>query len=969
MRSNSVVVEYRVRSLHELIAVLYVTGMSCKCVYEPKLGDGQVDRSSVPVNTHRVQVYRQVTALDQLVLGDRLRQGFNSTQQRHNSGDKMRQTYVLGEIVIGTKTQTGDSIEFAVPCRKENYGYGFGVASQFTAEFETALDFILQGDVHDGEVRQPIPKGFHSLLPVAESSHLIAVAFEGRYVVLPDGRFVFDNRNVLRHGCHNLPHCVGVLPLLRPRNARARLFNRDRAHISGGQTMHAGGLTGRQGQEPEDCREVWRRQPYPNRYPDLGCRLNRARLVILRLREIRWDWLALSLALFCLELPPAGAQIPVACGGDSPQSVCAGSFLVKGSGGGYTEAPRIETAVDVSVSGVAARVSLRQRFGNESAEWIEGIYAFPLPDDAAVDRLTIRVGERLVVGQIRERGEAKKVYRQAKVSGQRAGLVEQERPNLFTTSVANIGPGETLEVEIGYLQTLRFDNGQFSLRLPMTVTPRFIPGGELKPAGSPVDTGFGWARATDQVSDGPRITPAMLPTPGNSGHQVSIRVHIDAGFPLAYVVSPYYPVEVEERGRDYEVTLATGTALMDRDFELVWQPVIGGDSGVAVFSEHVDGENYAMLMFMPPQEDSHVVIPPRELILVIDTSGSMHGESLRQAREALRMALSRLRPIDLFNVIQFNSMTHSVFDESRPASISSVNRARAYVASLNSNGGTNMAPALTRALSAPESSQHLRQVIFVTDGAVGNEGALFGLIHRELGKARLFTIGIGSAPNSFFMSRAAEFGRGTFTFIGQANEVALKMDELFARLESPVLTDIDIAWPGNVGAEVWPEAAPDLYAGQPLVVTARVPAMTGIVTVSGKSGSGHWVRQPALNRGTRHKGVAALWARNKIRSLMNSRSSGDDAAEIRKIVTATALRFGLVSRYTSLVAVDRTPVRPAGARVGSVAVPSLMPLGMRDSFLAGYPKTATRATLNFLIGLVLLAVGMALGSANRLRTA
>ncbi len=332
------------------------------------------------------------------------------------------------------------------------------------------------------------------------------------------------------------------------------------------------------------------------------------------------------------------------------------------------------------------------------------------------------------------------------------------------------------------------------------------------------------------------------------------------------------------------------------------------------------------------------------------------------------MALSRLRPVDLFNVIQFNSTTHSVFDTSMSAGIASVNQARAYIAGLKSNGGTNMALALTRALTAPESPQHLRQVIFVTDGGVGNEEALFGLIHRELGEARLFTVGIGSAPNAYFMSRAAEFGRGTFTYIGQASDVALKMDELFARLESPVLTDIDIVWPGHTGAETWPKVAPDLYAGQPLVVTARVPALTGTLTVSGKSGNGHWVRQPALHSGTKHEGVAALWARNKIRSLMNSRSSGGDPEEIRKTVTATALKFGLVSRYTSLVAVDRTPVRPAGMGVSSAAVPSLMPAGMRDSLLAGYPKTATRATLNFLIGLLLLAAGLALVLANRLRT-
>lgn len=725
--------------------------------------------------------------------------------------------------------------------------------------------------------------------------------------------------------------------------------------------MYVASSARRGDREPGGRKRLPQGRAFPARYPDLGCRLNRARLVFLRLKEVHWDWLSLCLMFAVATFSTPLAHATPDCDVSRPDQVCAGSFLVRGSAGSFSSAPRLNTRVEVSISGIAARVSLHQTFKNDSADWIEGIYVFPLPDNAAVDRLKLRVGTRVVVGEIHERKEAKKVYEQAKASGRRAGLVEQERANLFTMSVANIAPGEIIEVEIGYLETLKYDNRQFSFRFPMTVTPRYVPGAALTRANDDTLKGFGWSRATDQVADAPRITPYMKLANESSGYRASIDVHIDAGFLLAYIVSPYHPVDVNEVGRLYELSLSEGRVPMDRDFELVWQPVTGPDSDVAIFSETNGDNSYVMLMFMPPQGGGPLPIPPRELVLVIDTSGSMHGESLRQAKSALQMALSRLRPEDQFNVIQFNSKTHSLFAHTVTADEPALVRAAAYVDGLSSNGGTEMMPALKAALSGPEmSGSHLKQVIFITDGAVGNEEALFRLIHDGLGSARLFTVGIGAAPNAFFMSRAAEFGRGTYTFIGDAGEVSLKMDQLFTRLESPVLTDIDIHWPQNLNAETWPKIPPDLYAGQPLVVTTRVRSVAGSILISGANGNGHWLRQPNLDPGQTHPGVSALWARNKIRSLMSSRVNGGDPEKIRAEVTAVALEHHLVSRYTSLVAVDKAPARPAGSSLGTGAVPSLMPAVMRDSLFAGYPRGATSAAFRFLLGamLILFAAGV-----------
>jgi Ca-activated chloride channel family protein len=402
--------------------------------------------------------------------------------------------------------------------------------------------------------------------------------------------------------------------------------------------------------------------------------------------------------------------------------------------------------------------------------------------------------------------------------------------------------------------------------------------------------------------------------------------------------------------------LAAGEVPADRDFELVWTPEVGHVPKAALFSEKVAGQFYHLLMVLPPQQGVAGGQPmAREVIYVIDTSGSMSGTSIKQAKRSLLMALKRLRPRDRFNIIQFNSSTDLLFRQARAANQNNLRRARRFVRSLDADGGTEMAPALNAALQGQGENQFVRQVIFLTDGSVGNETALFDLIKQHLGQSRLFTIGIGSAPNSYFMRKAAHYGRGSFTYIGDVREVNEKMAALFSKLESPVMTDLDVQFSGGVQAEAWPRRVPDLYYGEPIILVAKASGGKEKVTIKGMRALAPWQATLDLDQGHRGEGIGVLWARSKIAALMESLHDGADQAEVRKAVINVALNHHLVSRYTSLVAVDVTPTRPQSAALDSHALPVNLPQGQNYQKIFGQlPQTATPAARHLIIGFVLL---------------
>ncbi len=626
----------------------------------------------------------------------------------------------------------------------------------------------------------------------------------------------------------------------------------------------------------------------------------------------------------------------------------------------------LDTDVSITVNGLVARVSVMQHFRNTGSEWVEGTYVFPLPDTAAVDRMRLYIGDRFIEGEVREKEAAKQAYERAKQAGKKASLVEQQRANLFTTAVANIAPGETVIVEIEYLEEVRYDAGSFSLRFPLTITPRYAPG-----------TGHEQAPAAAQMmgvahTDAGVVAPPMALA--SASHRVSLTATINAGLPLALVTSRYHPVHVGEAGGRYAVTLAGGRAPMDRDFELVWRAAPASVPQALAFSEVVDGAPHFLLLFVPPEAGTAPPPIPREVIFVIDTSGSMHGQSLAQAKAALTMALSRLSPADRFNVIEFNHRARAVFPTSVAAGPVNRDVAKIFVESLVSNGGTEMYPALELALAMQDSGMAFRQLVFITDGAVSNEDQLFRLIDTRRGDTRLFTVGIGSAPNSWFMRKAAETGRGTFTMIGSLDEVGEKMAALFEKLERPQLTDIEIYWPGGAVVDSYPATVPDLYSGEPVAVRTRFEGGVrpgDAVRVVGNSLAGSWSADIALDTRYQGAGVAALWARARIGELMDARRRGGDADLLRAEVVATALEHHLVSPFTSLVAVDKTPVNLTGLAAKEEKIAALLPKGQSATAIFGLPGTATDAALLIRSGFLLLAAAAALalltGAPRRLR--
>jgi len=649
------------------------------------------------------------------------------------------------------------------------------------------------------------------------------------------------------------------------------------------------------------------------------------------------------LAATCLTAPAFAQDGTVSKG-----EVSSGSLLLQSAQPGrYVEAPLVAADVKMDIAGPVIRTRLTQRFTNPTDKWVEGVYAFPLPEDAAVDTLKIVIGDRFIEGDIKERQEARVIYEQAAANGQRAGLVEEERPNLFTTSLANIGPGETVAIQIEYQDKARLDNGVWSTRFPLVIAPRYSP----KPSfGLTADRNGRTLSVNDPVPDRDRITPPVLhPAHEPSGVEglrlpVSFDISLEAGVPIADISSQTHGLLVKQQDKDtVHVSLKDGEVPADRDFVLSWKPEPAKAPTASLFREERNGEEYLLAVVNPPAMKVEGQRRDRETIFVIDNSGSMAGESMDQAKQGLLLALDRLKPGDEFNVIRFDDTMDMLFPAAVAANEQNLARAKRFVANLEANGGTEMLPALRAALIDRDrnDASEVRQVVFITDGAIGNEDELFRAIHDGLGRSRLFTVGIGSAPNAYFMTRAARQGRGTFTYMDDVTKVAEQSAKLFAALENPVMTDLEVKLPSGM-ADAYPSPLPDLYSGEPVTVVMRAKDLKGDLTISGKLNGSTWSRTFSLAEAAPSKGVAQLWGRAKIAGFEESRYSGMSLDEVDKGVLKTALDFHLVSRLTSLVAVDKTPARPVGEKLDSRQIATMLPKGW--DFMAVFgPEAEARA--------------------------
>jgi Ca-activated chloride channel family protein len=568
-------------------------------------------------------------------------------------------------------------------------------------------------------------------------------------------------------------------------------------------------------------------------------------------------------------------------------------------------------------------------------------------------------------------------------------------------------------VQIEYQEPVQQSGNEFSLRVPMVVGPRYNPAPVVQSVDFRSDGGGWGATKSDPVPDRDRVSPPVLdPALNAPANPTSITVHLQAGFPLGEVKSHHHAIKTESPDNNTRIIkLAEGPVPADRDFELTWKPAAEKAPSVGLFREHVGNADYLLAFVTPPSvEQAQQKQLPCEVIFVIDNSGSMGGTSIAQAKASLIYALGRLQPNDRFNVIRFDHTMDVLFSASVPADAGHLARATAFVSALEANGGTEMVPAMRAALTddGGDDANNVRQVVFLTDGAIGNEQQLFETITAMRGRSRVFMVGIGSAPNTYLMTRAAELGRGAFTHIGSVEQVEERMRGLFAKLENPAVTGLTAKF-SEASADITPAAIPNLYRDEPLVLAAKLDKLAGSVEIKGRIGDRPWVVTLPLANAAEGKGLSKLWARRKISDAEVARTTRQATPEdADKTILALALEHQLVTRLTSLVAVDKTPSRPEGEPLKLSELPINLPAGWDFAKVFGehpqvpvapkerradagdgkvqvatlkrplpvavampdtikLPKTATDSELKMIAGSILLALSLVLFAFNRRR--
>jgi Ca-activated chloride channel family protein len=583
--------------------------------------------------------------------------------------------------------------------------------------------------------------------------------------------------------------------------------------------------------------------------------------------------------------------------------ITAGTLLASGKRGkALGTCPLKKTSVRTDISGFVARVSVVQEFQNDFSEPIEAVYTFPLSQNSAVDNMTMTIGQRVIRGKIMKRVEARRVYEQAKDEGKTASLLDQERANIFTQSVANIRPGEKIIIEISYVETLKYDDGQYEFVFPMVVGRRYIP--------SSVDP-----------ADAQRITTGAIRPPGND---ISIEVNLDAGVPIEAVRSISHEIEtVNLAPGSAKITLKDAEAIPNKDFILRYD-VTGKRIEDAVLAHRDEQGGFFTLMLQPPDQFVTDDRTPKEIVFVLDTSGSMGGFPIEKAKEAMNLSLGGLYPDDTFNLITFAGDTSVLFEAPVYATQANLERARAFLDSRQGGGGTEMMKAIRAALDPSDALDHLRIVCFMTDGYVGNENEIIAEI-RKHPKARIFSFGIGDSVNRFLLDKMAQNGNGEVEYVTLTDNGSAAAKKFYERVRTPLLTDISVDWGGLEVADVYPQKIPDLFSAKPVVIQGRyLKPGAGSIRLRGRVAGQEYSREIAVNlpeAEAAHDVLAPLWARRRIddlldRSLVFNAEVGEEQYSLKKqsidTITGLALEYRLMTQFTSFVAVEGRAAATSG---------------------------------------------------------
>ncbi|MGB8688202.1 MAG: VIT domain-containing protein [Microcoleus sp.] len=628
----------------------------------------------------------------------------------------------------------------------------------------------------------------------------------------------------------------------------------------------------------------------------------------------------------------------------SPQSPCpvGGLFVGTQNKGPEQVFPLKQTQVKAKIAGNISRVEVVQKFENPFSEPLEAVYVFPLPDEAAVDDMEIKIGSRTIKADIKRRDEALEIYEKARQQGRTAGLLEQERDNIFTQSLANIKPGEKIEVTIRYTESLKFAGGDYEFVFPMVVGPRYI-GRNSIPPNAPLP------REGDS-SDADRINPPVMPPGTRSGHDIAVSVEIDSGIPIRDVRSTSHQIVTDRSGKIVSVKLANSDTIPNKDLILRYR-VAGENTQATVLTQADNRGGHFAAYLIPALNYKSNEIVPKDVVFLMDTSGSQQGEPLAKSQELMRRFIQGLNPNDTFTIIDFANTAKAL--STAPLANTASNRQRAinYIDNLQANGGTELLNGIRTVMDfpAPETGR-LRSIVLITDGYIGGENEVLAFVQRSLKPGnRLYCFGVGGSVNRFLIDRLAQVGRGTSQVIRQDEPSAEAAEKFFRQINNPVLTELQISWEGmGEKPDIYPIAPPDLFASQPLVVFGRKGDRTsGKLRIRGTQAGGKTyeqilpvnfapsvsVRQRESNPATvantdfGNEAIAQLWARSRIKDLMNQMFGGETKSVVES-VTNTALTYRLLSEYTAFVAVsEEVRVEPDGSR-RRVQVPVELPQGV-----------------------------------------
>ena len=606
--------------------------------------------------------------------------------------------------------------------------------------------------------------------------------------------------------------------------------------------------------------------------------------------------------------------------------------VVDSQGNPKATCPLKHTDVKVEISGFISRVVVTQNFENPFKEKIEAVYTFPLSQNAAVDDMTMIVGERTIRGKIMRRDEARQVYEAAKSNGQVASLLDQERPNIFTQSVANIMPGEQIKITISYVETLQYVKGAYEFVFPMVVGPRYIPGNAISSR-----RGNSFAPNTDRVPDASRITPSGPPPGMRSGHDISIDVTLDAGLPIDSVDSRTHLFNLERPdAHSAHVKLKEGSTIPNKDFILRYD-VAGKTIQDALLTHRSEKGGFFTMILQPPERVTAEDVAPKELVFVLDTSGSMEGFPIEKAKETMRLALDSLRPFDTFNLITFAGDTSILFPEPVAATPENLRKAQAFLRSRNGQGGTEMMQAIEAALAPSDDQSHVRIVCFMTDGYVGNDMEIISEVQKHQ-NARVFAFGIGSSVNRFLLDQMALAGRGEVEYVGLSDDGSAAARRFHERVRNPLLTDVSIDWNGLPVADVYPQRIPDLFDAKPVIVTGRFTSPgRATIRLKGKMGGNEFVREIPVELPETmalHDVLAPLWARARVDNLLAQdfagAQSGNVRADLQDTITQLGLEYRLMTQFTSFVAVEEMIVTDGG-QPRRIDVPVEVPEGVNPA--------------------------------------